>query len=221
MKSLSVSHVTEVIIYMCIYFIYRDYIVCEDQAISVTSEKVWIECLGLFETDREIVLSPTGWLNDRIINAAQTLLKNQFPELSGFQDVGLGQVMNFTIEFGEFIQIVHSPLNHWVTISTLMQDLNISLYDSLYSGGIPRLLQAQITCLMSTEHDDINVNVVDVQSQVKANIKINCIHVCYWLFIDKDSNTCREYKLQDFLDYTSIFRHCSTSVQTFKPTFYT
>ena len=79
MKSLSVSHVTEVIIYMCIYFIYRDYIVCvvcEDQAISATSEKVWIECLGLFETDREIVLSPTGWLNDRIINAAQTLLKN-------------------------------------------------------------------------------------------------------------------------------------------------
>ena len=109
MKSLSVSHVTKVIIYMCIYFIYRDYIVCEDQAISATSEKVWIECLGLFETDREIVLSPTGWLNDRIINAAQTLLKNQFPELSGFQDVGLGQVMNFTIEFGEFIQIVHSP----------------------------------------------------------------------------------------------------------------
>ena len=108
-----------------------------------------------------------------------------------------------------------------MTISTLMQDLNISLYDSLYSGGIPRLLQAQIACLMSTEHDDINVNVVDVQSQVIANIKINCIHVCYWLFIDKDSNTCREYKLQDFLDYTSIFRHCSTSVQTFKPTFYT
>ena len=129
MKSLSVSHVTKVIIYMCIYFIYRDYIVCEDQAISATSEKVWIECLGLFETDREIVLSPTGWLNDRIINAAQTLLKKD---------------MNFTIEFGEFIQIVHSPLNHWVTISTLVQDLNISLYDSLYSGGIPRLLQAQI-----------------------------------------------------------------------------
>ena len=59
-----------------------------------------------------------------------------------------------------------------VTISTLMQDSNIRLYDSLYSGGIPRLLQAQIACLMSTEHDEINVHVVDVQSQVIANIKI-------------------------------------------------
>ena len=60
---------------MSIYFIYRDYIVCEDQATSAASEKVWIECLGLFETDRDIVLSPTGWLNGRIINAAQTLQK--------------------------------------------------------------------------------------------------------------------------------------------------
>ena len=53
-----------------------------------------------------------------------------------------------------------------------MQDSNIRLYDSLYSGGIPRLLQAQIACLMSTEHDEINVHVVAVQSQVIANIKI-------------------------------------------------
>ena len=58
-----------------------------------------------------------------------------------------------------------------VTISTLMQDSNIRLYDSLYSGGIPRLLQAQLACLMSTEHDEINDHVVAVQSQVIANIK--------------------------------------------------
>ena len=54
-----------------------------------------------------------------------------------------------------------------------MQDSNSRLYDSLYSGGIPRLLQAQTACLMSTEHDEINVHVVAVQSQVIANIKIN------------------------------------------------
>ena len=59
-----------------------------------------------------------------------------------------------------------------VTIYTLMQDSNIRLYDSLYSGGIPRLLQAQNACLMSTEHDEINVHVVAVQSQVIANIKL-------------------------------------------------
>ena len=78
-----------------------------------------------------------------------------------------------------------------------MQDLNIRLYDN--SGGIPRLLQAQIACLMSTEHDEINVHVVAVQSHVIANIKINFIHVCYWLIIfDKAPNTGREYKIRDF-----------------------
>ena len=85
-----------------------------------------------------------------------------------------------------------------VTISTLMQDSNISLYDSLYSVGIPRLLQARIACLMSTEHDEINVHVVAVQSQVLANNKINFIHVCYWLVTDKEPNTGREYKIRDF-----------------------
>ena len=159
------------------------------------------------------MLSPTGWLNDRIINAAQTLLKNQFPELSGFQDVGLGQVMNFIIEFGEFIQILHSSLNHWVTISTLMQDLNIRLYDSLYSGGIPRLLQAQIACLISTEHDDINVNVVDVQSQVIANI--------IFMYVTGSSLIKTLIHVENINFRISIFRHCSASVQTFKPTFYT
>ena len=82
-----------------------------------------------------------------------------------------------------------------VTIYTLMQDSNIRLYDSLYSGGIPRLLQAQNACF---EHDEINVHVVAVQSQVIANIKINFIHVCYWLIIDKAPNTGREYKIRDF-----------------------
>ena len=77
-----------------------------------------------------------------------------------------------------------------------MQDSNIRLYDSLYSGGIPDpwLLQAQIACLMGTEHE-IYVHVVAVQSQV---IAINFIHVCYWLIIDKAPNTGREYKIRDF-----------------------
>ena len=48
------------------------------------------------------------------------------------------------------------------------------------------------------EHDEINVHVVAAQSQVIANIKINFIHVCYWLIIDKAPNTGREYKIRDF-----------------------
>ena len=65
-----------------------------------------------------------------------------------------------------------------VTIYTLMQDSNIRLYDSLYSGGIPRqpVLRWYSTATPGSkcvlEHDEINVHVVAVQSQVIANIKI-------------------------------------------------
>ena len=83
-----------------------------------------------------------------------------------------------------------------VTISTLMQDSNIRLYDSLeVFHGYSRL---KCVLTMSTKHDQINVHVVDVQSQVIANIKINFIHLCYWLISDKEPNIGREYKIRDF-----------------------
>ena len=76
------------------------------------------------------------------------------------------------------------------------------------------LVQAQIACLMRTEHDDINVNVVDVQSQVIANNNI--------MYVTGSSLIKTLIHVKNInLDYTSIFRHCSTSVQTFTPTFYT
>ena len=109
--------------------------------------KVWIENLGLNETDKESLLNPTGWLTDSVVNAAQRLLSKKFPHLYGLQDVALGLVMNFCVHNGEFLQILHS-VRHWVTVSTIgLHHPNINLYDSLYSA-IPTMLQSQIACLM-------------------------------------------------------------------------
>ena len=47
---------------------------------SLKLPKTWIPELGLQESDKEIILSDTEWLNDRIINAAQKLLKKANPE---------------------------------------------------------------------------------------------------------------------------------------------
>ena len=46
--------------------------------------------LHLLQKDKEILLSPTGWVTDSIVNAAQKLLREQFPHLPGLQDVSLG-----------------------------------------------------------------------------------------------------------------------------------
>ena len=51
------------------------------------SPKLWIANLNLFELYRNDLLDPVGCMSDSIINAAQKLLKRQFPSLNGLQDV--------------------------------------------------------------------------------------------------------------------------------------
>ena len=130
------------------------------------------------EADRENLLSPAGWLNDNVINAAQQLLSKQFPDLAGLQSTGLGLTMAFTVQDGEFLQILHS-VNHWVTISTIgVQHPKINLYDSHYTG-LPTILQAQISSLLCTESDTIEVDIKDVQTQV-INLQISYYLLAAW-----------------------------------------
>lgn len=85
----------------------------------------WLPTLKLHIYEQDILLSPTAWLSDTIVNASQDLLKKQFPNISG---LALGLVMNFTIQTGEFVQILHTTEGHWLTISTLAlhhSDVNV------------------------------------------------------------------------------------------------
>ncbi len=69
------------------------------------------------------------------MNAAQHLLQNHFPNLEGLQDVTLGVVCNFTVNQGEFVQIIHSVPGHWLTVSTVgLKHPNIAILDSAYSN---------------------------------------------------------------------------------------
>ncbi len=51
-----------------------------------TEPNVWLPELKLSQSDKEVLLCPTGWLTDNIMNAAQHLLQNKFPNLEGLQD---------------------------------------------------------------------------------------------------------------------------------------
>ena len=129
------------------------------------SEKLWIRELNLFERDREILLSPTGLLTDNIIDAAQTLLKQAFPVLSGLQSVTCGLTMNFDIEPAEFVQIIHNGRGHWLTISTIgTSHPDVHVYDSMYpSAGT--LVKAQTAALLHTESPAIHLKFMSVQMQ--------------------------------------------------------
>ena len=74
---------------------------------------------NLASEDKSVLLSPIGWLNDRLINVAQEMLKQTAPSPVGLQDVTLGNTLAYNIQTSEFVQILHDGHQHWVTISTI------------------------------------------------------------------------------------------------------
>ena len=132
---------------------------------SLKLDKPWIPELGLKQSDREILLSHTAWLNDVLINAAQQLLKKANPAVPGLQDVACGLTMNFDVEPGEFVQILHTGQGHWNTVSTIgLKHAEVQTFDSLYMC-VPTIAKAQIATLLTTEEPTITVSFMDVQMQ--------------------------------------------------------
>lgn len=139
-----------------------------------TPPKPWIANLKLDDSDRGALLSPVGWLTDSLVNAAQHLLKKQFSAIQSLQDVVVAYTMNFEIQRGEFLQILHSIDNHWVTVcssETFQGQQCVKVYDSSYVT-LPTMTKAQIAGLLCTEQSHIKVYNMDVQLQA------SCMHVC-------------------------------------------
>ena len=69
----------------------------------------WIEGLGLYDTDREVLLSSKE-LTDTIVDASQVLLSLQFPSIAGFQSTLLGQNLSFRAVSQDVtsVQIIHT-----------------------------------------------------------------------------------------------------------------
>ena len=59
-------------------------------------------------------------LNDALINKAQTLLHEQFPGVGGLEDTTLGPIFMFSVQKGEFVQVLHDENIHWVCIQILV-----------------------------------------------------------------------------------------------------
>ena len=63
----------------------------------------------LTRADREVILSPTGWLTDKIICAAQMILLQSFPKVAGLQPPVLQKVFQFHVHSGEWTTGVWCP----------------------------------------------------------------------------------------------------------------
>ena len=129
---------------------YQDTITVEDYKLKepIQSLKLWLPELNLAKSDRDILLNPTAWLTDSLIDAAQTLLKKANPAMQGLQSVTRGMTMNFDVEPGEFVQILHNGHGHWLTISCCSA-----------------LCKAQIAALLATKQPAVELKFMDVQMQ--------------------------------------------------------
>ena len=85
-----------------------------------STQKPWkvIGTTHLYSEDEMILKS--GWLNDKIIHVSQQLLKQQYPDILGWQDPILQKTATFEVLRGkDFVQILNHVGNHWVTVSTI------------------------------------------------------------------------------------------------------
>ena len=130
-----------------------------------SSPKIWLPELKLLESDKETLLSPTGWLTDSIVNAVQSLIRKQFPDISGLQDTCLGSVYEFNTLQGEFFQILYSP-GHWLTVSIVgLAHPCVAVFESKYNT-VSTDVASQVASILCTSHKCIQLQFMDVQQQV-------------------------------------------------------
>ena len=129
--------------------------------------KYWVKnkFYTLTQEDEAIILSPTDWLNDNIVNAAQVLLK-QLSHYSGFQNTLLGSTLQFAVERGEFVQIIHDGINHWLMISNVGGSCvqQVMVYDSMHRS-VGSCTKRQVAVLLHTNQSHIKIQMMDIHLQ--------------------------------------------------------
>ena len=108
------------------------------------------------------------WLSDESINLAQTILFKNFPLISGFEDTTLGPLNMFSVQTGEFVQVLYEN-NHWVTVSSPTEKATsvVYLYDSLQKKSLNKNLVKQIARLRKSE--DVELRIISKAVQQQGN----------------------------------------------------
>ena len=121
--------------------------------------------LGLYPADR-LCLTNGKWVTDNIINAYQQLLRNAYPHIGGLENTSVGETLAFTIQKGEFVQVLHVSGCHWITISTMeCQQGVVNVYDSIPSCSVSLRTKEQIAAIICTQAKEIILEFPAVQSQ--------------------------------------------------------
>ena len=131
-----------------------------------------------------------GWLDDSVIDAAQTILKNQFPNIDGFQSCVLAETPCFRPVADNFAQIVNTHPKtgglHWITITTVNADIcsaNVNLYDSGLSYRVSSSVEMSIANILHSPSPTIKVHYMNSDVQKNGNdcgvyATANAVEIC-------------------------------------------
>ena len=123
---------------------------------------------NLDANDHDTILSPTGWLDCKVIQECHICLQKVNPLIEGFQRPTLGPVRNFSIMTSEFVQILHTGRSHWVCVSSINCPPGIvNLYDSLFNDIIENEVEEQVKSLFGGNFQGLTN--VPVQQQLNGS----------------------------------------------------
>ena len=135
------------------------------------SNDKWLTCGGIMLHMKQlrILHLRSAWLDDQIIVAAQSMLKQQHPLFGGFQSPILGSTLAMSPPDRKFVQVIIANQNHWVALSTVGCQLStIRVYDRL-GGRLPKHCLKLVGDLMQSRKKLVTVEFVDVQEQKGAS----------------------------------------------------
>ena len=169
----------------------------ENVLISSSSEDenmvhdLWVDnCVySLSHKDRELVITPTGWLTDKIITAAQMLILQHFPSMAGLQPPALQKVLAFEVHSGGFVQIINVANNHWCLVSTVGCSSGVvNVYDSLHTPLSDETTYL-IASMISTTTTELRIVTMDVEKQTNSS-DCGVLAIAYAFDICSGLNPC-------------------------------
>ena len=134
--------------------------------------QVWIKnsLYTLHESDHEKIASPSGWLEDNIIDASQKLMAQHFPLTHGLEPPTLEQMDGFQAHTDEFLQIINIRNNHWIFVSNIgCKEGVVNVYDTMHTKihDVPESTIRTIYRLIVYPSPQFTINMVKVDPQKK------------------------------------------------------
>ena len=135
---------------------------------------IWIVSLDLYLKDR-VILQGSGWLNDGIIYAAMTLLRDQTKgKLCGWQSTQPGGCKPIASTL-PFVQILHVKKCHWITVSNYSVcnrakfTNTVRVYDSGWPLGVSTEIKEAVCTFYKCKGDTLNFELMDVSWQQNSD----------------------------------------------------